>query len=166
MHKNSNTAAHCAQAAVTGESCVVRDDFNLQPSVAWPIEFTKEDPLPTPELQLPAFDKNSLACAYQHGLHMRVGISLGVPVRSFERNQAVKRAFKVAGDIRISTFIDHNCCGSVWYIHGTPAIRDAGLLNGLLHLRGYVQKLRATRGSYFQCLNRHTAPGPNMGYDN
>jgi len=49
LHKNFNTAPHCAQAAVgvgVFQSVLIRNNFYLQVSLARPIEFAKEDTLP------------------------------------------------------------------------------------------------------------------------
>ena len=125
------------------------DSFYLQVSIARPVKFAKEDSLPTPQPQLAVFHKNCLARANQYGFHMRIGIPFGVPVRSLQGNQAIKRAFKIAGHIGIRALVDHDCCGCVRHVHIANAADHPRLRNRLLHLRGHVNELRAPSCFYF-----------------
>src|ERR1700675_501411 len=145
-------------ASVASKSNLFWDNFYLQMSSARAVKFTKEDTLPASQFKLAIFHKDRLTSANEHGLHVRIGISFDMPVRSFKRNQAVKRAFQIAGHIGIRALVDHDCRGSVRHVHIANTAGHAGLLHCLLHLCGHVEKLRAARCFYFQAMHWHQAP--------
>src|SRR3984893_14991343 len=99
LHKNFNTAPVGCQAELAAtrsqkalsaaKSKSFGDNFYLQISITRTVEFAKEDTLPATQQQLAVFHKYRLARDNQHGLHVRVRISFGVPVRPFKRNQAI-----------------------------------------------------------------------------
>ena len=158
LHKNFNTAPHCAQAAVAAtrsqkalsaaKSESFGDNFYLQMSITRTVEFAKEDTLPATQPQLAVFHKYRLARANQHGLHVRVRISFGMPVRPFKRNQAIKRAFKIAGHVGIRALVDHDCRGGVRHVHIANAAGHPRLRNRLLNLHGDVNELGAASCFY------------------
>jgi hypothetical protein len=137
------------QVSVAPKPELFGDDFHLEMSLAGAVEFAKEDTLPAPQLQLAVFHKNRLACSHQHGLHVRIRISFGVPVRPFKGDQAVKRAFEITGHIGVGTLVDRDCGGSVRHVHIANTVGHTRFLNHLLHLCGHVNKLRATSRFYF-----------------
>jgi len=65
--------------------------------------------------QVPAFrpPHGCLTRSDKHGFHMGVRVALDVAIRSRRGNQPVQRAFDVAGNIRVRTFIDGDRC-RVW----------------------------------------------------
>ena len=75
--------------------------------------------------------------------------ALGVPVRTFKGDQAVKGSFEIAGYIGVCALVDHDCCCGVRYVHITHTIGHARVLDSLMHLRGHVNKLRAACCFYF-----------------
>jgi hypothetical protein len=121
------------------------DDSHAQFARARAIEFGEEDGLPAPKGKLAAFDPNSFGRAYERGLDVRIGITLGVLVGAGVRYEAVEGSLNVARDGRVIAFIDEYARSRMRNIEKADPLIAAGITQGLLDFGGDVLKLGSAR---------------------
>jgi len=89
------------------------------------------------------FDEDELGDAREHGFDVRVGIALGVTIRTGHGDEAVEGTFGVGGYVGISVFIDEYASGGVWHVEEAGTNTDAKGGDDALDIFGDIDHLGA-----------------------
>ncbi len=102
--------------------------------------------MPGAESEFAVIDEYDLARSGEDGLHVGIGVALGVLVRAFVGNEAIEDSFDVAGDVGIGVLVDGDSGGGVRNIDVADAAFHIGFPDSLFDFAGYIHKLRAAIG--------------------
>ena len=121
----------------------VGEDFYQHGALTGAVEFAQENPLPGSESEFSVLDEDGLTGTGEDGLHVRVGVALGVLITALVRNKAIENSFDVARDVGIGMFVDGNSGSAVRNIDVANAAFHSGFADSLFHLASDVYKLGA-----------------------
>jgi hypothetical protein len=124
-------------------SAVIGDDFYLHGALARAVEFAEEDSLPGAQREFAVFDECGLTRSGEDGLHVGIGVALGVLVRAFVGNQAIEDSFDVAGNVGIGVLVDDDSGGGVRNVDVADAVLHGGFADSLFDFARDINKLRA-----------------------
>ena len=122
---------------------MIGDDFYLDGALARAVEFAEEDSLPGAESEFAVIDEYDLARSGEDGLHVGIGVALGVLVRAFVGNEAIEDSFDIAGDVGIGVLVDGDPGGGVRNVDVADAAFHIGFADSLFDFAGDIDKLRA-----------------------
>ena len=134
-------------------SHAVGEDLYVEVAFAGAVELGKEDALPAAEGEFAFFNKDELRCTDKHGLHMRIGISLGVTIGASRRNKAVERSLSIGGHVRIGVLVNQNPSSGVRDVQVARSSLDAQRRYHALHLHCDVNYLGTADSSDYDRLH-------------
>ena len=143
IERAAESHSYIKQERTTLGSAVIGDDFYPDGALAWAVEFTEENSLPGAEREFAVFDECGLTRSGEDGLHVGIGVALGVLVRPCVGNQAIEDSFDVAGDVGIGVLVDDDSGGGVRNVDVADAAFHVGFADSLFDFARDINKLRA-----------------------